>query len=239
MAARLERVLGKAWDRFFGAEPAEQPVVTPCSQLNEGLLGGLPRGRIVEVFGPSGAGKTAFALGVAAAMQQQGALVAFFDVDHGLSPGLCTRMGVVPERMVLGRLGCGEETFAAVDQLLDRRAVDLVIIDSVAGLVPRAEWRNPAGSAQRGLHAQLMSQGLRRLSARAASSGAVLLFVNQLRNDLHGGNCAEVTTGGQALGFYAATRLRLSHANDHQFRIHVDKARFGRPDAKGPFLMSF
>jgi recombination protein RecA len=190
------------------------------------LGGGLARGRVVELYGPPGEGKTSLALAWAAAAQRAGGTAAFVDVEGAFDPGRASAVGVDLARIVAARPAVGEEALEIVDALLRSRATDLVIIDSVAALVPREELRAPLGDTI-GLHARLMSQALRRIVANAAASDTVVVFLNQQRTTFDDDGKAHLTTtGGHALHFYAATRLEVRRRGSELF-VTVVKDRFG------------
>ncbi len=213
---------------FGAAEPsALTRMSTDIPALDEALLGGLPVGRLVEVAGPPSSGKSTFALQLAAAVQRRGGTAAVVDADHGLERATLHKVGVDAERLVIARPHTGEQAMHVVDELLRARAAELIIVDSVAALVPAAELAGVTGSAPAGHLSRLMSQSLRRLTLQAAQSRAVVVFVNQFRRNWgDDGRGFDVTTGGNALVYAAATRLTL-HKDAEGLRIIVKKARFG------------
>jgi recombination protein RecA len=216
-------------------QPSTQPRSTGVATIDEMLGGGLPRGRIVEIFGPPGIGKTSLALQLVAAAQNDGGTAAFFDADHGVSAEHFAASGVDPKRLVVGRLATGEQTLRAVHEVVST-AVDLVVVDSVASLVPEAELKDTGhdpvddktGIIANSHHAKMMSRALRRLTLSTASSGSTLVFINQTRHALVGSAMSLVTTGGAALPFHAALRLRLVPAVREGVEVHIDKARFSQ-----------
>jgi recombination protein RecA len=232
---RLETLLGVGAVHLFGVQDRGlQRMPTGFLAVDEVLQGGLPRGRIAEVYGPAGAGKTRFALHVAKAVIRSGGVAAVVDADCGIERGTLERMGIDPERLVIARPQNGEEAFEVVDQLLSSSAADLIVVDSVAALVPRAELdrgsetRSEAPTAH---HARLMSHALRRLTAKAARAQAVVMLINQLRRTWgEDGVGSDVTTGGNALPYAAATRLSLTRCG-RQTRVSLTKARFGHEGA--------
>jgi recombination protein RecA len=209
------------------------PLSTGVSTIDEMLGGGLPRGRIVEIFGPPGIGKTSLALQLVAAAQADGGTAAFFDADHGVSAEHFASSAVDPKRLVVGRLATGEQTLRAVHEVVST-AVDLVVVDSVASLVPEAELQDATSNVvdektamiANSHHAKMMSRALRRLTLSTASSGTTVVFTNQTRHSLVGSAMALVTTGGAALPFHAALRLRLAPAVRDGVEVHIEKARF-------------
>lgn len=171
-------------------------------------VGGLPRGRMVEVYGPESSGKTTLCLHAVAEAQKQGGICGFVDVEHALDPAYAARIGVDIDNLYVSQPDTGEQALEITDALVRSGAMDVVIIDSVAALVPRAELEGEMGDSHVGLHARLMSQALRKLTGAVKSSGTCLIFTNQLRQKIGVmfGN-PETTTGGLALKFYASIRL--------------------------------
>jgi len=172
--------------------------------------GGLPRGRVVEIYGAESSGKTTLALLAIARCQAAGGVAAFVDAEHALDPGYARRIGVDLEGLLVSQPDCGEQALEITDALVRSNAVDLVVIDSVAALVPRAEIEGEMGEAHVGLQARLMSQALRKLAGAVARTRTTVVFINQIRQKIGVmfGN-PETTTGGNALKFYASVRLEL------------------------------
>jgi len=228
---RLEALVARGVVAVFGsAEPvALARLSTGLPALDEALSGGLPRGRLVEIAGPPAAGKTRLALQLCGAVQRAGGVAAIVDADHGLELSTLQRAGVAADQLVIARPDGGEACLHVVDELLRSRAADVIVIDSVAALVPRAEMLGMTGSAPAGHHARLMSQAVRRLTMQAAKTKTVVVFVNQLRRNWgEDGRGFDITTGGNALVYAAATRLFVSADPDgEQVRIALKKARFG------------
>lgn len=227
---RLESLAGRGAVALFGR--VEPPSLTRLSTgnaaLDDVLLGGLPVGRLVEVAGPAGIGKTSLALSFCAAAQRRGSIAAVVDADCGLERAILERCGVDAGHLVIARPDSGEQALQIVDELLRARAAEVIVVDSVAALVPRAELSLPTGTAPAGHLARLMSQSVRRLTLQAARSGAVVVFVNQLRRNWgEDGRGFDITTGGNALVYAAATRLFLNRSPDG-VRVTLQKARFGR-----------
>jgi recombination protein RecA len=196
-------------------------VVPPIEAIPSGSLaldlalgvGGIPRGRITEVFGPEASGKTTLAQHVIAEAQKQGGLAAYIDVEHALDPAYAARCGVNVDDLLISQPDTGEEALEITEALVRSRAVDVIVVDSVAALVPRAEIEGEMGDAHVGLQARLMSQALRKLAAAIGKSGTAVLFINQLREKVGivFGN-PEVTPGGRALKFYSSIRIDLRRA---------------------------
>jgi recombination protein RecA len=209
---QIERQFGKgAIMRLGEAEAALQVAVIPTGSLALDValgIGGIPRGRITEIFGPEGSGKTTVALHVIAEAQKRGGIAAFIDAEHALDPTYARAIGVDLEHLLISQPDTGEQALEIADTLVRSAAVDVVVVDSVAALVPRAELEGEMGDAHVGLQARLMSQALRKLAGSVAKSNTAAIFVNQLREKVGVmfGN-PEVTPGGRALKFYASVRL--------------------------------
>lgn len=171
--------------------------------------GGLPKGRIIEAYGPESSGKTALCLHIAGECQKAGGVVAFVDAEHALSPTFADTLGVNMEELIISQPDCGEEALEIVEGLVDA-GVDLIIVDSVAALTPRAEIDGEMGDSHMGLMARLLSQAMRKLCGKISKAGTVVIFVNQVRDKIGMvfGN-PETTTGGRALKFYASVRLEV------------------------------
>jgi len=173
-------------------------------------VGGVPRGRVVEIYGPESSGKTTLTLQIIAEMQKLGGTAAFIDAEHALDPQYAQRLGVKVEDLLISQPDNGEQALEITDMLVRSASVDVVVIDSVAALTPRAEIEGDMGDAQMGLHARLMSQALRKLTANIKRSNTLVIFINQIRMKIGVmfGN-PETTTGGNALKFYASVRLDI------------------------------
>ncbi|MBF0190878.1 MAG: recombinase RecA [Magnetococcales bacterium] len=211
--SQIERQYGKgSIMRMSAAAVADVPVISTGS-LGVDLalgIGGVPRGRVVEVFGPEASGKTTLALHVAAEVQMAGGVAAFVDAEHALDPAYARRLGVDIDQLLISQPDTGEQALEIVDMLVRSGAVDLVVVDSVAALTPKAELEGEMGDSHMGLQARLMSQALRKLTGSINRSQAVVLFINQIRQKIGVmfGN-PETTTGGNALKFYASVRLDI------------------------------
>ncbi|KAI8565395.1 hypothetical protein RHMOL_Rhmol03G0255600 [Rhododendron molle] len=195
--------------------PRQVPVVSTGSfSLDMALgIGGLPKGRVVEIYGPEASGKTTLALHVIAEAQKQGGYCVFVDAEHALDPTLAEAIGVNTENLLLSQPDCGEQALSLVDTLIRSGSVDVVVVDSVAALVPKGELDGEMGDAHMAMQARLMSQALRKLSHSLSLSQTILIFVNQVRSKLSTfggfGGSTEVTCGGNALKFYASVRLNI------------------------------
>ncbi|KAF5458823.1 hypothetical protein F2P56_022824 [Juglans regia] len=176
-------------------------------------IGGLPKGRVVEIYGPEASGKTTLALHVIAEAQKQGGYCVFVDAEHALDPALAQAIGVKTDKLLLSQPDCGEQALSLVDTLIRSGSVDVVVVDSVAALVPKGELDGEMGDAHMAMQARLMSQALRKLSHSLSLSQTILIFVNQVRSKLSTfggfGGPTEVTCGGNALKFYASVRINI------------------------------
>src|SRR5919204_56815 len=193
--------------RRAGGRPPVEVISTGSLGLDIALgTGGLPRGRIVEVYGPESSGKTTLALHVIAEAQKVGGVCAFIDAEHALDVGYARKLGVKTEDLLLSQPDHGEQALEIADMLVRSEAVDVIVIDSVAALVPKAELEGDMGDSHIGLQARLMSQALRKLTPVIHKSKTVLIFINQIRQNIGAMPFAskETTTGGKALKFYAS-----------------------------------
>ena len=173
-------------------------------------IGGLPRGRIVEVYGPESSGKTTLALHVIAQAQKAGGVCAFIDAEHALDVAYARRLGVVTDDLLIAQPDHGEQALDITDKLVKSEAIDVIVVDSVAALVPKAELEGDMGDSHMGLHARLMSQALRKLTGTVSRSNTLVIFINQLRMKIGVMfGSPETTTGGNALKFYASVRLDI------------------------------
>jgi recombination protein RecA len=202
-------------------------------------IGGLPRGRVVEIYGPESSGKTTLALHVIAEAQKNGGTCAFVDAEHALDPGYARKLGVDVDNLLISQPDAGEQALEIADTLVRSGAIDVLVVDSVAALVPRAELDGEMGDSHMGLHARLMSQALRKLTGSISRSRCMVIFINQIRMKIGVmfGN-PETTTGGQALKFYASVRLdirRIGAIKDrdqiigNQTRVKVVKNKMAPP----------
>src|SRR6516162_5496588 len=212
--SQIEKQFGKGSIMKLGNKEA----VVPISVISTGSIsfdaalgvGGVPRGRVVEIFGPESSGKTTLALQVIAEAQKLGGMAAFVDAEHALDAAYAQRLGVDIDNLLVSQPDNGEQALEIVEVLIRSNGVDVVVVDSVAALVPKAEIEGDMGEAQMGLQARLMSQALRKLTGAVAKSRTSLIFINQLREKIGVmfGN-PETTTGGRALKFYSSVRLDI------------------------------
>jgi recombination protein RecA len=211
---QIEKQFGKGSIMRLGQKGAIQPIdaiSTGALSIDYALgVGGVPRGRVVEIFGPESSGKTTLALQVIAEAQKTGGLAAFIDAEHALDAAYAQKLGVDLDNLLVSQPDNGEQALEIVEVLIRSGGVDVVVVDSVAALVPRAEIEGEMGEAQMGLQARLMSQALRKLTGVVSKSKTCLIFINQLREKIGVmfGN-PETTTGGRALKFYASVRVDI------------------------------
>jgi recombination protein RecA len=213
--SQIERAFGKGSIMRLGAKQSLQGDIEVISSGSLGLdlalgIGGLPKGRIVEIYGPESSGKTTLALHVIAEAQKRGGTCAFVDAEHALDPGYARKLGVDVDNLLISQPDAGEQALEIADTLVRSGAVDVLVVDSVAALVPRAELEGEMGDTHVGLHARLMSQALRKLTGSVSKSNTLLIFLNQIRLKIGVmfGN-PETTTGGNALKFYASVRMEI------------------------------
>ena len=240
--SQIERAFGKGSIMRMGARSNEQIDVISSGSLGLDLalgIGGFPRGRIVEIYGPESSGKTTLALHAIAEAQRAGGTCAFIDAEHALDPIYARKLGVDVDNLLLSQPDGGEQALEICDTLVRSGAIDIVVIDSVAALVPRAELEGEMGDTHVGLHARLMSQALRKLTGSVSKSKTMLIFLNQIRLKIGVmfGN-PETTTGGNALKFYASIRMeirRIGQIKDrdevvgNQTRVKVVKNKLAPP----------
>ena len=211
---QIERAFGKGSIMRMGQKSGDEQVeVIPSGSLGLDIalgIGGLPRGRIIEIYGPESSGKTTLALHAIAEAQKRGGTCAFVDAEHALDPTYARKLGVDVDNLLISQPDAGEQALEIADTLVRSGAVDVLVVDSVAALVPRAELEGEMGDSHVGLHARLMSQALRKLTGSVSRSKTMLIFLNQIRLKIGVmfGN-PETTTGGNALKFYASVRLDI------------------------------
>lgn len=242
---QLEKSFGKGSIMRLGDASRMQveTISTGALTLDLALGGGLPRGRVIEIYGPESSGKTTVALHAIAQIQAQGGLAAFVDAEHALDPTYAAALGVDIENLLVSQPDSGEMALEIVDQLVRSSAIDLVVVDSVAALTPRAEIEGEMGDTHVGLQARLMSQALRKITSNISKSESTVIFLNQLRQKIgvtYGS--PEVTTGGNALKFYASVRLdirriqTLKKGND-QYGIRA-KVKVAKNKVAPPFRIA-
>ena len=211
--AQIEKQFGKGAIMRLGDNDVQkvEAVSTGCLTLDIALgIGGIPKGRIVEIYGPESSGKTTVALHIVAEVQKAGGTAAFIDAEHALDPSYASRLGVQLENLYISQPDNGEQALDIVETLVRSGAIDVVVVDSVAALTPQAEIDGEMGDSHVGLQARLMSQALRKLTAVTSKSKCSIIFINQLREKVgvvYGS--AETTTGGKALKFYASVRIDI------------------------------
>ena len=210
---QIEKKFGKGSIMRLGERPHEDigAISTNCLSLDAAIgVGGFPRGRIIEVYGPESSGKTTLALTVVASAQKTGGICAYIDAEHAMDPEYATKLGVNIDDMLISQPDSGEQALEIAETLIRSNSVDVIVIDSVAALVPRAELDGEMGDSLPGLQARLMSQALRKITAIVSSSNTCFIFINQLREKIGVFfGSPETTTGGKALKFYASLRLDI------------------------------
>ena len=241
--SQIERAFGKGSIMRMGARSGDEQIdVISSGSLGLDLalgIGGFPRGRVIEIYGPESSGKTTLALHAIAEAQKRGGTCAFIDAEHALDPIYARKLGVDVDNLLLSQPDGGEQALEICDTLVRSGAIDIVVIDSVAALVPRAELEGEMGDTHVGLHARLMSQALRKLTGSVSKSKTMLIFLNQIRLKIGVmfGN-PETTTGGNALKFYASIRMeirRIGQIKDrdevvgNQTRVKVVKNKLAPP----------
>jgi recombination protein RecA len=240
--SQIERSFGKGSVMKLGEKGVVEIDTIPSGSLSLDIalgIGGLPKGRIVEIYGPESSGKTTLSLHVVAEAQKNGGTCAFIDAEHALDPIYAKKLGVNTDDMLISQPDNGEQALEIADTLVNSNAIDVLVIDSVAALVPRAEIEGDMGDSHMGLHARLMSQALRKLTGSISRSKALVIFINQIRQKIGVmfGN-PETTTGGNALKFYSSIRMdirRIGAIKDrdeivgNQTRVKVVKNKLAPP----------
>jgi recombination protein RecA len=246
--AQIERSHGKGSVMRLGDQGRAPVEVIPTGSIALDIalgIGGLPRGRVVEIYGPESSGKTTVALHAVANAQRLGGIAAFIDAEHALDPDYAQKLGVDTDALLVSQPDSGEQALEIADMLIRSGALDIIVIDSVAALVPRAEIEGEMGDSHVGLQARLMSQALRKLTGALSNSGTTMIFINQLREKIGVMfGSPETTTGGRALKFYSSVRLdvrRIESLKDgtdfvgNRTRIKVAKNKCAPPFKQAEF----
>ncbi len=239
---QIERAFGKGSIMRMGQRTNDHVDVVSTGSLGLDIalgIGGLPRGRVVEIYGPESSGKTTMALHAIAEAQKKGGTCAFIDAEHALDPGYARKLGVDIDSLLISQPDAGEQALEIADTLVRSGAIDVLVVDSVAALVPRAELEGDMGDSHVGLHARLMSQALRKLTGTVSRSNTMIIFLNQIRMKIGVMfGSPETTTGGNALKFYASVRLDIRRIGQikekdevvgNQTRVKVVKNKMAPP----------
>jgi len=241
----IKKEFGEGSVMFLGEKPVEKvPAISTGSISIDRItgIGGIPKGRITEIYGPESSGKTTLALHVISNVQKEGGVAAFIDAEHALDPTYAKALGINLEELLISQPDSGEQALEIAETLVRSGAVDVIVIDSVAALVPEAEIKGDMGESHVGLQARLMSQALRKLTAAVSKSNGALIFINQVREKIgmmgYGGP-QETTTGGRALKFYSSMRMEIRNAGQikgkneerigHKAKVKIVKNKLAPP----------
>jgi recombination protein RecA len=245
---KLEKTYGKGAIMKMGDAPAENLEVIPTGSLGVDIalgIGGLPKGRVIEIYGPESSGKTTLTLHAIAEVQRAGGIAAFIDAEHAFDRSYAEKLGIDTENLLISQPDNGEQALEIAENLIRSGAIDIIVIDSVAALVPKSEIEGEMGDSKMGLHARLMSQALRKLTGTINKTGCCCIFINQLREKIGVmfGN-PETTTGGNALKFYASVRIdirRIGQIKDgdavvgNRTRVKIVKNKVSPPFRQAEF----